>query len=310
MNTREIRPPPFSLVGRSWARAGLTSILLVCLTFGLTGLAEAAAVGETWVIYRAKVPLFQAICHALITSGAHVIPCPLETMSNTFLESHPPKIMITLGEAAAQRALKTNWDVPIVSLFAETVMPDPRFRFLDMKPPIERQVNLLRRLCPRLSCLYVPYATKELVPIEALRRAAKESSMQVSEEHLPEPRSWKEFFRKLSEEGGAVWLPVDPRLVNQAFLESLLTESFRSRTPIIGFSESQVRQGALFAFIVNPDKVSRAVWQYIEDIQMSEVRERSSRPFPNWELIINSTIAGKFGLVIPPDLLETAHRVF
>lgn len=270
-----------------------------------------AAEQEIWVFYRPDIPLYaDTVKELLARHGARLVSCPVGRVSASFLESRPPRWAIALGDSALQRALAMPWQVPILAVFIDQTTIDPRVMLLEVRQPHELQFATLHRLQPAITRIWYPYLTERFAPGPPLQRAAANARLQVVAERLSDPRRLPEALRLLADPAVAVLLPPDPGLMNSAFLEALFLTAFRSHTLVIGFSESLVRQGAAFAFVMAPTNLATSLSEILEAPPSEENWPGPTRLFHRWNLAINRTVLGKLGLEVPADLLASASRLF
>jgi hypothetical protein len=273
--------------------------------------ASQAAEEEIWVFYHPDIPLYADTLKELIARhGPRLVPCPVGRVSASFLESRSPRWAIALGDTALQRALAMPWQVPILGVFIDQTTVDPRVMLLEVKQPHELQFATLLRLQPAISRIWYPYTTERFAPGPSLQRAAANARLQVVAEQVSDPRRLPEALRQFADPAMAVLLPPDPGLMNSAFLDALFLAAFRSHTLVIGFSESLVRQGAAFAFVMTPANLATALSEILQDPPSEESWPGPTRLFHRWNLAINRTVLGKLGLEVPADLLASASRLF
>jgi hypothetical protein len=268
--------------------------------------------GETWILFRSDIPLFRALARELATQAAiSPVLCPLESVSASFLESRPPSLIIGLGDSGLRRAMELSWDVPILGVLAEKIGTNQRVISIPLRPPHQRQSELARILAPERTILVYPYAVTDFAPGAEVKAAAESQKFELASRCLTSPKDWPGFFQALPASSGWVLLAMDPGLMNSAFVSSLLLESFRKQIPVIGFSSSLVQQGALFALVLSPEKTAHELARFAQRMFAPESKgARLFSPKECWDLYLNATVARKFGLTIPVDLLDAARRVF
>jgi len=271
---------------------------------------------EVWVFYRAEIPLHAETVAALSsTPRLYIVPCPVESVSGSFLDSHPPAAMIALGERATQRAQALPWRVPLLTTLFDPdpshCDTDPRLRHLDTRPPFDRQIALLRQLCPHVKNVWLPYVSDTYAPGHELRAALTAAGITPIVDPIATPRELPTALKTLARPHTAGILPPDPGLINKAVVDAVLLAAFAGRSPVIGFSEALVRQGAIFAFALTPTELAGAIHDLVQRI-LSDPKQAAQRlhRFERWRLIINATVLGKLGLHLDPALRKTAARVY
>ncbi|EKD92674.1 MAG: hypothetical protein ACD_28C00366G0003, partial [uncultured bacterium] len=108
---------------------------------------------------------------------------------------------------------------------------------------------------------------------------------------------------------GVILLPLDTELMNNAFLDLLFRESFRLKIPVIGFSLSLAKRGAIVSLGLSPAALCKDLEKFAREILLDPNLPRE-KIFQDWELYLNQTVARKFGLTIPESILQSAMKVF
>ncbi|MFZ2958148.1 MAG: ABC transporter substrate binding protein [Candidatus Ozemobacteraceae bacterium] len=310
-------------------------LLLLFLLFCWTS--QAAA--EVWVFYRPDIPLhLGTVQHLKSETNRSLVFCPVGKTSFSFLESHPPHFVIALGDAALELALTMSWKVQIFVALVDQPPSDSRILLLDTQQPYAKQLRLLKTLVPNLNTIWYPYAAERFAPGSALKRAADAAGMKIVSERLENPQILPEALRILTQQTSAALLPPDPGIMNDAIIQSIFLAAFRSRTPVIGFSEALVRQGAAFAYVLSPENLATAISEVIQEDEFGSAKgtkeedesgaakgtkdtikvdgagsDHSQSPiriFNRWNLILNSTILEKFKLPISDQLKNSASKIF
>jgi ABC-type uncharacterized transport system substrate-binding protein len=139
---------------------------------------------------------------------------------------------------------------------------------------------------------------------DQLKVLAGEATQQVS---LHGVRNCFEFVTALQQTNGsdAILLLPDVSLLTATAMEEAFLLSFRKRIPLLGISERQVRDGALFALVVDTVHQGRLIGEYatkaLRGIQIGPRR---------FELFLNMETARKMGIRIPDEMLRMARRVY
>lgn len=290
---------------RQLVRYGFLAIFLLIAGFMPAVFAES----EILVLYRSDIPLYRDVARQLQEkTHPKVIPCPIESLSVSFIESHAPIAMITLGDAGLKRALLMSLNIPIIATLVDAVPTDERVHLLSTNQPINRQLALLRRLFPELKRVWIPSIEPRYAPSAEMLRGVPSGNLMVDSQSLRTPRDLPEALRSITPGNTAIILSPDPALMNEATLQSIFLASFQKQCPVIGFSEGLVKKGAALAFTLTPENLAAELFDFA--VSLTEVRSKGNRAFTGWQLILNRTILEKLGLPIPADLAATARKIF
>jgi len=106
----------------------------------------------------------------------------------------------------------------------------------------------------------------------------------------------------------ALWLPPDPQVASRETFDFLLELSLRERKPLLVFSESLVRSGALLS--VSPD------YEWVglhaaESVRRVLAGERAGdipvTPLKRSRVVVNEATARAIGRQLPPKVLQDAE---
>ncbi|MBF0501248.1 MAG: hypothetical protein HQM09_14005 [Candidatus Riflebacteria bacterium] len=270
------------------------------------------AISELWVFYRSKIPLHAKTADQITSAGKYrVVLCPLETLSASFLESHPPALAIAIGDSALQKILTMPWNIPVIGTLIDGSLTDKRFYLFDTRQPNDLQISFLMRLQKDIRKIWYPWTSEEFAPAQELKNAVQAAGLELMLWKLDNPENLTGALKAFSTEHCAGILPPDPQLINNAIIPSIFQESFSGKKPIVGYSESMVRKGAVFALTLTPDELASGLMKYADDLLRPSEKEASrSRKFSGWQLILNVTVLKKMGLEVPEDLRGKAAKIF
>ena len=290
-------------------RHAARSLFLAIVLMVAGTLPSAFAVPEILVFYRSTIPLYEEIArHLEQKAPSTILPCPLETLSVSFLESRSPTAVITLGEAGLKRALILVKAIPIIATLTDGQTSDQRVRFLSTDQPVDRQIMTLRTLLPALQRVWIPSTDPRYAPSSEMMPPAASGTILLNHRLLHKPRDLPEALRLLPPGTSAIILSPDPGLMNDATLQSIFLTSFEKRIPVVGFSENLIRKGAAFAYVLSPEDLAAELLAFATTVIDQQVG--GHRRFNGWRLVLNRTILQKLGLPVPSALSRAAAKIF
>lgn len=289
---------------RQLVQATLLAIMLTIVGVVTPAFSES----ETWVLYRSDIPLYREIARCLQENRrVRIVPCPIESLSVSYIESHTPTAIIALGDAGLKRALQISWIVPIITTLVDAVPSDERVQLLSTNQPIELQIALLQRLLPRLKRIWIPSIDPRYAPSAEGIHGLSTGVVDIDTRSIPTPRDLLPALRSLEPGNSAIILSPDPGLMNEATLQSIFLTSFQKQCPVVGFSEGLVKKGAVAAFVLAPEQVASELLEFAGSLIGK--RSRENRTFTGWRLILNRTVLEKLGVPFPADLASTAFKL-
>jgi len=281
------------------------------LLFVICGWSAQAQPADVWVFFRSDIPLHvDTVNHLKSKTKENLIFCPVRKTSLSFLESRPPACAVVLGDAAQQLALSMLWKVKILVTLHDRPAEDRRIVFVSTDQPAALQIQLLKSLRKNLETVWYPYVSERFAPDEALKQAANSAGLALKISSLNDPRSLPAALRYLNLSNTAAILPPDPEIMNDAIIKSILLASFRSRTPIAGFSEGMVRQGAAFAYVLSPENLAESISEKINEMVKDQHSLATKSDFDRWDLILNATILEKFNLSVSDEIRRKAKKIY
>lgn len=269
------------------------------------------AAAEVWVFFRPDIPLhIDTIKHLQSKTSAKLVFCPVGKTSFSFLESQAPEAVIVLGDAAMKLALTMVWKVKIAVALVDQPPDDPRVVFIDTTQPFALQLQLLRNIMPTIDTVWYPYVGERFVPDKALNMAAAAAGFKILAWRLNDPKVLPAALKDLTSATAAALLPPDPGIMNNAIIQSILLAAFRSRSPVVSFSEALVRQGSVFAYVLSPETLAGTLADFIDEAADNTVTIKRMRPFDRWNLILNATVIEKFKLPLSDSLRKSAFKLY
>jgi len=106
----------------------------------------------------------------------------------------------------------------------------------------------------------------------------------------------------------AVWTYADSGLYTDASVRMLLLTALRRRVPVFGYSPSFVRAGALVGVGIDPARQGDQAGELTVSLLKNADTPPQHRP-PQHQVVINTVVARKIGLDIPPEVLAAADVV-
>lgn len=182
------------------------------------------------------------------------------------------------------------------------VRGDPAQRhalFLDQ--PLARQLALVRVLMPPLRELGVVYGPASVGRRAELLDAADRFHLFINAHHATSSADIEDTFLTVLRRSEALLALPDSAVFTRFNVQSLLLTSFRLRRPVIGFSESWVRAGALAAVHTTPSQLGAELAETIT----AWLPDRGALPPPGpptrYTLSVNRQVAFSLGLNLAPD---------
>jgi len=163
--------------------------------------------------------------------------------------------------------------------------------------PYERQLSLVAAALPKLHRLGVLYSTPP-VEMDRLRQVAQAKNFNLwSRSTLAGDELPTDLEATLKQSEVLLALP-DASVYNSFTIRNILLETYRSHIPMIGFSASLVRAGALMAVFSSPEQVATQTVAVLNQFVNSSHLPRSQYP-EDFEVLVNKEVARSLNLELP-----------
>ena len=230
-------------------------------------------------------------------------------------------LILAIATPSAQAAANATSEIPILI----TAVTDPQNAGLvkdfdkpgtnvtgtsDMNP-VEKQLELVKRLVPKASSVGIIYNAGEansVVQIEIAKKAAEKLGLKLVLVTVSETSGVFQAAQSLQGRVDAVYVPTDNTVV--AALESVIAFCERNKIPLIAGETESVARGALATIGLDYYELGRQTGAMaVEVLNGANPAETPIQFQETAILMINKSAAQRMGITIPQDLLEEAEVV-
>lgn len=217
-----------------------------------------------------------------------------------------PDLIIAVGTKAATAVMTTSTQPVLTVLLSketyEKLQRDPLKKaaaasaiFLDQ--PIERQVSLINAALPNARHIGLLYSHAS-PDLRTLRARATEYGLVVHEQEVTASNPLPTALQETLKTSEVILALPDLEVYNASTIRNILLAAYRSRVPIVGFSASFVRAGAICAVYTTPAQLATQAASAVK--QFAENRSLPAAQFAReFEVQINAQVAQSLGLSIP-----------
>lgn len=166
--------------------------------------------------------------------------------------------------------------------------------------PDYRFINLARIALPDIKSLGYLYGEVSAEHMQSLIVAAERQQIKLQPVALQNDRRLVTTLRGAVMANDAILVLPDPYLFNRRAIQTLLLASLRGRKPLIAYSESYVKAGALLALYSSPEQLGRQSAEmvncYLNECPLYSGPEHHPQYF---SVKLNNAIARQLGLTVP-----------
>jgi putative ABC transport system substrate-binding protein len=223
-------------------------------------------------------------------------------------------VLVGVGALAAQLAHELLPEVPLVFCMLQDpvqsgIVPGPGLTGVAFNIPVRNQLAAFRIAYPganRIGVLYNPATTGKLVE-EAEKAAAVVRATLVTKPISTEkdvPGALRALLAK-ADTVDAIWLIPEPLLLSDESRHHILSETLDAHKPIFSFSNTLVAEGALISSGPDYASIGEKTAELVNRMVAGE--RKIDLLVPKAEIVINTKVAAKLKIMIPPEILKSAR---
>lgn len=285
-------------------RSFLLTLVLFLLCADRGHAADVLVVADTRL--KPVVEIIAGIGRTLKTPQKTFLPSQVKGTLEAVVSAEHASIVIALGREAIAEALRLPPSVLVIFDLVVTppVITRPNTTGFYMATPTREYTEFIANHLRDVSQIAV-VGSRDQINILGRGDSARLTSYSV--------RNAFDFVNTLSQLNGAdaILLLPDVSLLTEAALEEAYLLSFRKKIPLLGVSEKNVRDGALFALVVDPIYVGRLIGEYAtKALNGANVGQLPPSPPRKFQLFVNLDTARKMGIRVPEDMVRSAKRTY
>lgn len=294
-------------------------IVRVLLAFCLlcSSLAVTAAEKDILLIHDGKSDIAQEVTETL-TQQLASMPVRIDLLDlsrqtipdNNVLQDY--STIITLGTEPAELAMDRNPPTPILCLFVSSqtwsLLIKQRSSYsrsaILLDQPINRQLNMIQEIFgpeSKIGTILGPYSSSLAADLDSVAKQQQQTlhikTIQTPDELIP-------ALNELTEKVDLLLAEPDSVVYNKRSIQGILLLTYRSKTPVIGFSQAYSRAGAMVSLYSSTENITRQVAEIIP-----EQVAGNHTYFPKYfSITFNRQVARTLGLS-PPNEKELIERI-
>jgi putative tryptophan/tyrosine transport system substrate-binding protein len=233
--------------------------------------------------------------------------------SDSGLSINIPKdtLVIAVGTQALTYAGNLDDSTPVIgvlvpkssyeSIVKESNRSPARFSAIYLDQPFERQLSLIKAIFPTLYSFGVLLGPVSQFQSNDLQSAAKKVSMEVNI-RLVNKADELQFNLERLMLGKQLLLAIpDPLIYTRETAQTILLTTYRHQVPVIGFSQSYAKSGAVAAVFSSPKQYASEIATTIKQLPKDQVILPPARAANQFSIEINRQVARSLDIKIADD---------
>lgn len=291
---------------QGWVRAGLACL---CLLFAWPAWAARVAV----VLSNDSAPyqeVYQAMRAMLDDSGHELVRVYADNLAGLPGDA---RLLVAVGTTAAEALARARGRVPVLAVLVprawyvksgQQQLSEGRRAasaiFLDQ--PFDRQAQLIRLALPEVRRVGILLSADQRGLVDDIDTALRSQKLQMV--HVPlEPgeRLALPLETVLAESDLLLAVP-DPQVLNSNTAQSIFLTSYRYRDPVMGYSRSLTRAGALLSLHSSPAQIGRQAVEWLNGALSGAMLRLPAASHPTYfSVSVNEQVARSLGFVLLPE---------
>jgi len=282
----------------------LLTLLFSALAAGRARAVEVLIVGDTRL--KPVAEIVSGIGSTLRGPVKTFSPGQLHGTLESVARQEQARVVIALGKEAIAEALRLPTHILVIYDLVVTppAISRPNTTGFYMATPAREYADFVARYLRGLGRIAV-LGSREQISI-----LARGDSSRLATYGVKNSFELVNTLQQLSDADAILLLP-DVSVLTATALEEAFLLSFRRKIPLLGVSEKNVKDGALFALVVDPVFVGRNIGEYANRaLAGGNVGQLPPSPPRKFQLFVNLDTARKMGIPLSEELLRTARRTF
>lgn len=232
-----------------------------------------------------------------------------------------PDVAVGIATPTAQACAQVIRDIPVVfaavtdpvgaGLVASLEHPGGLITGTSDMSPIDRQLELIETLMPKLKTLGVIYNSGEansVTLVKVLHQQAQKRGIRVEEATVSNSAGVPQAAKSLVGRVEAIYIPTDNTVVS-AF-EAITQVGYQAQLPVFAADTDSVKRGAVAALAVDYYRMGRQTGEMVARILAgANPGDMPVETLREFKIHLNPGSAVKMGLKVPSALLKKADKI-
>lgn len=241
----------------------------------------------------ASLDAFKKNSDKIVQASDLLIPIGIRATDNVIRQRGDTPVLATLVLRSGFRAsLKSRADEKTLQASRST----RSIGAILLNQPVSRQLHLARLLFGRVKRIGIPLGPDSQSLRNEIEAIAQQLNLSIEVENIDSADRLMQQLSRLMDRSDVLLALPDPLIFNRRNVRYILLSTYRKRIPVIGFSLSYVKAGALAATYSSPEQIGKQTAEAIIDLQEDPtLKYTATLPPKYFSVAINAQVARSFG---------------
>lgn len=220
-------------------------------------------------------------------------------------------LVIAVGTKALTYASNLDDSTPVMGVIVpkssyEIILKESRrhknrFSAIYLDQPFSRQFALIRSIFPNITSVATLLGPTSQFQSNDLQKAASAHQLSLQIRLVENEDEIQTNLEKLLHARQVLLAVPDPIIYSPETTQTILLTTYRHESPVIGFSQSYVKSGAVAAVFTSPKQFAQEISDLIKLLPRDELKLPEARAAQRFAIETNRQVARSLGIKIAPD---------
>lgn len=243
-----------------------------------------------------------------------------QTIAQNFV-SQKEDMILAIATPSAQAAYNSTKNIPILitavtdpvaaGITKSVEKPDTNVTGTSDNVPIEKQLDLLKKLVPNSKKVGVIYNTSESnseIQVENMKKVVSSFNLEIVTAGISNVNDIPQALSSILDKIDVLYVPTDNMVASAMPL--ITNQCFSKNIPVIGSERGQVENGALATTGIDYNKLGfQTGLMAVDIINGKAIKDLPISTLSDMQLVVNTDAAKKLNITIPDDILSKAEKI-
>lgn len=290
----------------------LAGFLLACLLC-LASL-QAYALSDITILTTRQSPAINRFVSALedkLNNQPDLVIHHIQTVSAVSTNIPNNTLVVAVGTQALRYASNLSDTTPVIAVLVpkvnfEAILKESNrnpdfFSAIYLDQPFTRQLALIKSISPQTNALGVLLGPSSQSRRADLESAASQLNITPQIKLVDDSAQLQSSLEAVMQRDRMLLAIPDPLIYSRETVRTILLTSYRYHSPVIGFSQSYVKSGAVAAVYTSPEQFASDLGTLISSLPATSFKLPAARPPQEFSIKINHQVAKSLGMSIPDE---------